>query len=600
MANNIQLDIKINAETGALEVAGAKFEGLARAGDKAQGSFSKLTGEAGSLVKSLLPLATAGGVIAFFTESVKGAEAEAQALNRLKTAVEALGKSWDSNKGQVQDWGAAIQATTRFSDSEAYDTLARLARVTGDVEQAQRASQLAMSLSVASGRDLSTTTEFVTNLINGNARALKEAEREFGAFTGGANTAQGVLDNLQKSLGDAAFNEESLTKSSRSLKNAFGDLMDTVGAAVTPGLTVLFDKVASLVRKFDQFGLVLAGIGAKVAAVFQGDIKTKWAAIDAEMEAQFNAMEAKLTAKKVQGAQERGSIRAKESEEDIRKRQESMERAQQLELELDQKLASLGNQTLQKKLAQLEAETAARRNKINKEIADEAKKAQLLAKLDDLELKQKNELAKAEVALKIQTSFQIAETAVQTLQIINSLGDKGSSAERTRAKALLALQQSIAIGWAWVNAMKVGGPFATGLAAATTAMLVAQFAAQSRAIDKAGAAEKSGLDAINIRGGVPGIDLNAPVGTAPGGNGGFVSTGGGGSVGGGGGGGGGQTVIINVGGISANFDISKLSTDNVDAVMLGIYEKLRQATIEGVQMAVAMRNLAERNSSLAV
>lgn len=47
MAQNIQLDIKINAETGALEILGAKFEGLGKKAEDTQSSFQKLTGEAG-------------------------------------------------------------------------------------------------------------------------------------------------------------------------------------------------------------------------------------------------------------------------------------------------------------------------------------------------------------------------------------------------------------------------------------------------------------------------------------------------------------------------------------------------------------------------
>ena len=86
-----------------------------------------------------------------------------------------------------------------------------------------------------------------------------------------------------------------------------------------------------------------------------------------------------------------------------------------------------------------------------------------------------------------------------------------------------------------------------------------------------------------------------------GGGGGGITVGGGVAVSaGGGGGGGGGGNVINVGGIHVNFDVESLSTENVDMVMRKIYEKLRQATIEGVQLAVAMKNTAAKYGGMAV
>ncbi len=197
---------------------------------------------------------------------------------------------------------------------------------------------------------------------------------------------------------------------------------------------------------------------------------------------------------------------------------------------------------------------------------------------------------------KQQAALSIASLAVQTLQVVNSMGEKGSSAERARAKALLALQQSIAIGWAWVNAMKAG-PWGAALAAAETALIVANFASQSRAIDKSASRESQDISGLSINATAPGIDLGvaSPLPSSTSGTGvSFV-----GGSGGGGGGGGGGGAIINVGGIVVNFSADTLSVDNVDAVMKKMYEKLRQGTIEGVQLAIQMKSVSDKNSNLA-
>jgi hypothetical protein len=64
-SNNIELSIKVNAETGQLEVLGSKFEALNTKAKETSGSFLGLTGEAAKLAKSMLPFATGAGARSF-------------------------------------------------------------------------------------------------------------------------------------------------------------------------------------------------------------------------------------------------------------------------------------------------------------------------------------------------------------------------------------------------------------------------------------------------------------------------------------------------------------------------------------------------------
>jgi hypothetical protein len=229
-------------------------------------------------------------------------------------------------------------------------------------------------------------------------------------------------------------------------------------------------------------------------------------------------------------------------------------------------------------------------------------------KLNEYELTQKKILAQEEIQNKIASSLQIADVAVQTLQVLNSLGSKGSESERIRAKALLALQQSIAIGWVWIAAAKAaaespGGIFAmpmiAGLAIAQTALLAAQFAQGLQNIDRAASAEAAGIQATNITGGIPGIDTNAPISGLGGesGGGGSLSLGGGSSGGGGGGGGGGGNVINLY--QTNNFNVDKISADNLNEVMRQMAEKVRQGSIEGVQLGLSLQAASDKNSGMA-
>ena len=623
MANNIQLDIKVNADTGQLEVMGAKFEGLGQKADKAQGSFKQLSGEAGNLLKSAIGFAGAAGVAAFFVNAVKGAEEENESLRRLKFTLESTGQSWEKSKGDIEKWSQAIQETTRFSDGEALQSLDKLARSTKTVAQAQSASQLAMNLSVASGKDLASSTLLINDLINNQERAVVQARKEFGNFAGDATTTQGVLDNLANAVKGASEKEEGLTKSTNQMKNTWGEFSDQIGNTFMPVAVATVNILKGLVGWIDKIGTSLAGLVAMwvegwkgmaniVKAALQFDFSGVKAAaaetlstlanLTTETAIMLESHEQVKTDILKKGSEERIQVSDALTKEQLAKQQEAAEKLEQIAQDLDQKTIAIGEQTYSKKLALLNAEVKAKQAAINAQIklGVDGQKAQ--DKLNEYEKTQKLALAQSEIQIKTQVALDIANLAVQTLQVVNSLGDKGSSAERTRAKALLALQQSIAIGWAWVNANKAAaGPFATALAVAQTALIVAQFAQQSKNIDNAAKQESAGISAINVRGGVPGIDLDAPLSSGGGlsslstiSSGGSFS-----SSGGGGGGGGGGAIVINVGGISVNFDVEKLSVDNVDAVMMRITEKLRQETIVGIQLALRMDSLARKNANLA-
>jgi hypothetical protein len=610
-SQKLELDIRVNADTGQLEVVGTKLQSLGDKAGKTGSAFGDLGGAAGSLFKSFLPFASAGAVLAFFTNAVKGAEEQNEAFRRLKTSIEQTGGSWEVSRQQVQRWTNAIAEATRFSDGDAISALEKFVRVTGSVTQAQHASQLAMGLSVSSGKDLGESIALVTDLLNGNERALIQARREFGNVVGGAKTTQEALDALSRKYDEAALKSEGLTDSTAKLRNSFDQFKDQLGNAIIPVITPVIDFLTAAIQKFNQFAGVLSAFGAAWKNALIGNFKGAKEAYD-EMVLAFAKAEDEKTQKTVTSSDERLTVtkaaldKQKAEEEQaqrdrLQKYDEQNNRLVALEDDLNQRIAALTIPAGERQRQMLAAEVQMRKDKINKELKDEQMKQIALAKLRDYEQKSEEILRKNEVLLKLNTSLQIADVAVQTLQTLNSLGEKGSAAERMRAKALLALQQSIAIGWAWVNAMKVGGPLATGLAVATTGLIVAQFAQGTRQIDDAAARESAGIEGININAPVTGIDPGQFPGGGPGsapadGGGGFQVS----SAGGGGGGGGGGQTIINVGGINANFDIEELSLENVDAVMVRIYEALRRSTVESVQLAVMMNNVATKNSNLAV
>jgi len=662
----LQLTVKVNSDTGKLEVLGAE---MGKLGQKTKESADQF----GSLSKALGSVVTAGAIIKFFKDSVAAAEEETQAINRLKLALESSGVSWRTASGSVQQWANEIQKATRFSDTDAYNAVGKLVRITGDLTQAQKASQLSMSLAVATGKSLGETTQLVTDLINKNSRGVMTARKEFGDLIPATASAQQALDALVQKFGDAAVKEDSLTQKAASLKNQFGDLMEQVGNGVTPVIEKLIHFASNGIKVFQQFALQLADAGAQalayseaiaagVYAIVRGrfkdierikqDLSVKLQAIEEETVAatgqiwqeQANTFKslsneriavtqnqskeeateyAKLQEEKRKEDEKRAreheaklqEEKRKEDEKRAREHEADLQRAIELTSQMEQQILSIEANSYESKKRLLDAETADQRRQINSTIKDQTAKQKALSTLDTLHLKRSHALALAETKINREKALDAVETGLQALSIINSMQSGHTKAQVTRARVILALEKSIAIARLW--AAEAGkGLAGIGMAAAGTALIVAQFAQQSRAIGDAAKVADQGSQEFKVETplGNGGTLIETSGGSSGAGSSAATSTGGAGGattsptapIGGGGGVGtpaavpvgGGSTV--NVGGITVNLDIQSLDMSSTEVVMRKIREAVLSGAVEGIKMAVALQNAADKNSGLAV
>lgn len=625
----IELTVRVNSETGQLDIVSQKLKALGQDSEKAGKQVSGASEGFKDLGKALGGLATAAAVGAFFKSAVQGAEEENQAMRRLKFAVEASGQSFQDSQKQINAWAQGIQAATRFTDGQAIETMAKFVRVTGDTTKAQKASQLAMSLSVATGKDLATTTETLTNLINKNERGVMMARKEFGAFIGGAENGQQVLDVLSAKFGDAALKEEGFSKETSSLSNNWNELKDTVGNAVIPALTVLVGWLNKGVDSIRAVGDALGTLAALIFTTFEGVGR----AVVALVKRDFGSIEniAKETWGKIQSITiESGDMIRQEFEKttaahavhsDTRVQQTAARSAQEIAEEkklndekeaeaqralamaeaLDIQLLSLNQETLEQKKQLLDAETQAQRTKINKEISDARAKESLLAQLDKVHAARVSQLTKAESVMKRDAAFKVVEDTLETLSIINSMQSGHTKAQLARARVILALEKAIAIARLW--AAEAGkGVVGIALASAGTAVLVAQYAQQSKALGEASKMSDGTQEfktSTDLGNGQTFSNTETTGGPSSGSttSGGISSLG---SSGGGSSGGGGGSTIINVGGVTVQFTADSVDLSSVEVVARRLGEEVLRRTTEGVHLAVAIRNVGEANKNLAV
>ncbi len=628
----LTLTVRVNAETGKLEVAGEKLKGIAGDAEKAGKGLSSAGAGLSSIGKAFAGLASTAAVTAFFKSAVQGAEEENQAMRRLKFAVESAGQSFTNAQGQIQAWAQGIQQVTRFTDGQAIEAMGKFVRVTGDTVQAQKASQLAMSLSVATGKDLSTTTEVLTNIINKNERGVSMARKEFGALIAGAENGQQVLDILSAKFGDAALKEEGFSKETAALSNNWNELKDSVGNAVIPVLTTLTGLLNDGVNAVRAVADGLAGYAAIIFTTFEG----LGSAIKAVVNRDFGSIAdiAKQTWEKIQnitvesGDMIRGEFekttqahavhaetrvnqttRRTEAEIEAEKRLEAekaadLERAYQMAESMEQQILALDQSSLDKKMSLLNAETAAERRKIQTEVQDAKAKENLLTQLDKLHFARVQKLTQAEAATKRAAAFQVVEDSLQTLSIINSMQSGHTKAQVTRARAILALEKTIAIARLW--AAEAGkGIAGVAIASAGTALIVAQFAQQSKAIGDAAKIANEGSSfgefksTVDIGNGdtVETGNITGSGTRQSGGVGG--SGGGGGSFGVSGGGGGGAGTIINIGPTSVSFSTGSVDLSNIDLIARRLGEAVTRGNVEAAQAALAFYRSGQKQEGLA-
>ncbi len=559
----LKLTVRVNAETNQIDILGAKMGGLAN-------QTGKLSSEAAGLAKSFLPLASTGAIIAFFANAVKGAEEENAALRRLRGTLESTNQAWDKSAQAVESYSKAVQATTRFSDTQAIQALDKFTRVTGNLAQAQAAATLAMNLSVRSGNSLEETTRTVTDLLNGNERALMEVNREYKALAGGANTTQEALDNLARSTRNAAVEENNLTKSTLAMKNAWGELSDQIGNSLAPAVKFVIDLLKESVKVVETLGSAIAAQVKLAMDAFMGLGQVIEAALTGNLSKVKEAIGRTMSQLKTDV-----SIAADDVTRIWRESDQNIITGQARRLQSKKVLNDAEVAEEKRKLAAIEA---AGKKATEQKIAREVKAIQTRSELEQEGL------------------ITMLDLNVQALATLNSLSEQGTKAEVNRAKAILALEKAIAIARAISEAQK-GGPFAAAIAGAQIALISAQFAQQFGAIDRAAGAFQSGQSSVQVTTPLTGgrtITDNFGPGAPSSGE---VFVGGRGA--GGGGGGGSGSVVINVGGVVCNFDIAQLSVEKAEVVFRTIIEGVRRGTIESWQAALELKKAADRNSALA-
>ena len=278
-----------------------EFQQKAQQVEKGLGSLEKkLTSVGKSLsLKLTAPLAALGGV------SLHLADVQAKAETKVQQALKVTNQAVGYNFRQLVDYASELQGKTLFGDETILDkSTARLlafTNITG--ENFKRTQALALDLATALEMDLGSASLQLGKALSDPATKLSSLSRAGITFskeqtevikklaeTGDIAKAQAmILDELERKFGGQA---EAAARTGlgavQQLKNAWGDFLERIGAAIMPFATKIAGALSTVVQMLQSMSpammqtiVIVAGLVAAVGPPFARNRRRNQGAADA-------------------------------------------------------------------------------------------------------------------------------------------------------------------------------------------------------------------------------------------------------------------------------------------------------------------------------
>jgi len=138
-----------------------------------------VSGMASSIKRTLMGLAGAFGVAFSLSaaigelKSMISASMESERVyNRMRTAVELTGVSWNSVEGEIKDYAMELQKTTRFSDEQVIGVLQRITQLTGSLKKGYEGTRIALAMEAAGLMDAENAGRMLARAMEGQIGRL--------------------------------------------------------------------------------------------------------------------------------------------------------------------------------------------------------------------------------------------------------------------------------------------------------------------------------------------------------------------------------------------------------------------------------------------
>lgn len=179
--------------------------------------------------------AAAAAIGVFATAAIKNALADEAAQRKLaETLRVSTGATLEQTRA-VETWISQTSVAIGVTDDELRPALARLARSTNSVTEAQDLLNLALDISAATGKPLETVSNALGKAYDGNAASLGRLGLGLDANILKSKDTDAIMNTLKRTFGTFAENEaETTAKKFERIQIATDEAKEAIGAALLP------------------------------------------------------------------------------------------------------------------------------------------------------------------------------------------------------------------------------------------------------------------------------------------------------------------------------------------------------------------------------
>lgn len=197
-------------------------------------------------------------------ESVNAALADEKSQRQLAFTLQQVAGANDAAAVSAEVNIATMSRMYGIADDQLRPALATLARVTGSTTTALSGLDLALSLSVATGRDLNAVTAALSRAYNGNLTSLKRLNLRLDENKVKNKDINGIINDLRKTYGAFATNELNTTANQLNrIKVAAGEASEIVGISLVDSIVKLIgtqNGVNNLSKSFEDIAYYIADV----------------------------------------------------------------------------------------------------------------------------------------------------------------------------------------------------------------------------------------------------------------------------------------------------------------------------------------------------
>lgn len=192
----------------------------------------------GSLQKRLVAIVSFGAFFRFIKNSTKAFAEETGEVRQLELALQNLGLAYSALT--IEDTIDQLQRLTAVSDDQLRPALAQLVRQTADVTKATDILNLAINVSLGTGKDLAGVSAALARAYNGQTTSLRRLNAGISTAALESKDFNKIQAELEKKFGGAAAADlETYNGKMRALAVASNEAREAIGEGVVKGIEAL-------------------------------------------------------------------------------------------------------------------------------------------------------------------------------------------------------------------------------------------------------------------------------------------------------------------------------------------------------------------------